>query len=304
MDLRRVDLNLLLSLDALLRERSVTRAAERLSVSQPAMSSTLARLRRLFDDPLLVRSGNTLLPTPFAESLSDRLPHVLAQIDELVNRQPSFDPTTDTRVFTVAASDYITLLVLRPLVARLAADAPGVRLHVEPVNRDYPQQLREDRLDLLFLPQEVIVPMHGLSSQAVFLDRFVCAVSVDHPEVGASVSIEQLQTLPYLAYRAHGLSSNVDRQLDELGVSRAVEMTTEHFVIAPLLLSGTNMICMLHERLGIELERSAGIRLLEPPVVLRPVTQAIFWHPRRDVDPGHRWLRDRVTEITSGFLQP
>lgn len=297
MDLRRVDLNLLVSLDALLRERHVTLAAKRMSVSQPAMSSSLARLRALLGDPLLVRAGRGLVLTSFAEGLREPLSNILESIDLVLTDRPRFDPAVDKRTFTIAASDYITLVMLREVVARLSKVAPGVRLHVQPVLSDYVDHLRQDTIDLIVLPLEVAEDVGDMSRATLFIDRFVCAAGKDSPIDTSSLTVEEFSRLPYIAYRVNGEPSNVDRQLDELGIPRSVEMTTESFLIAPFMLSGTGFIAMLHERLAQAVGDIAGIVLFEPPVALRPITQSLFWHPRRTDDPAHRWLRELLVEV-------
>lgn len=297
MDLRQIDLNLLVALDALLREKHVTRAAQRLSVSQPAMSASLARLRRLLDDPLLVRSGRNLELTSFAESLQGPLRDILARIEQTLSARPGFDPTRDARTFVVAATDYITLVLLRRLMGRLPALAPNVRLQVEPVLHQYADQLRTGEIDLLVLPREVVENVDELASAELFTDRFVCAMAEDHPDRDSELTVAKFQELPYLAYRANGRESTADRELDEMGIRRNVEMTTESFLVAPMLLPGTRLIAMIHERLGHALGPLTGIRTVEPPVSVTPITQLMFWHPRRTDDPAHRWLREQLADI-------
>ncbi|WGW11684.1 LysR family transcriptional regulator [Saxibacter everestensis] len=301
MDLRRVDLNLLVSLDALLRERHVTLAAKRMSVSQPAMSSSLARLRKLLDDPLLVRAGRQLVLTSFAEGLREPLRNILENIDLTLTARPHFDPLVDERTFTIAASDYITLVLLRQVVSRLSAVASGVRLHVQPVLIDYVEHLRQDTIDLIVLPLEVAEDVDDMSRSTLFIDRFVCAADANHPKDLNGITTELFSQLPYIAYRVNGGPSNIDKQLDDLGVARSIEMTTESFLIAPFMLNGTSFIAMLHERLAKEVQDVAGIRLYEPPVPVQPITQTLFWHPRRTEDPAHRWLRELIVDVAQSL---
>lgn len=305
MDLRGVDLNLLLSLDALLRERHVTLAAQRMSVSQPAMSSSLARLRKLMEDPLLVRAGRNLVLTTLAEGIREPLSNILESIDLTLTSRPHFDPNVDKRTFTIAASDYITLVLLRHVVERLSQVAGGVRLHVQPVWSDYAPRLRHDSIDFVVLPLEVAEDVADMSQQALFVDRFVCAAGVDHPQDLNKMTRGVFSKLPYIAYRVNGGQSNVDKQLDDLGVNRNVEMTTESFLIAPFMLTGTRFIAIIHERLAKEIQVSAKISLYDPPVPVDPVTQTLYWHPRRMKDPAHMWLRNLIFEvseqISSGF---
>lgn len=296
MDLRKVDLNLLVSLQYLLQEKHVTAAARLMSVSQPAMSASLARLRVLLDDPLLVRAGGHLVLTSFAASLLEPVRTILQDIDVTLSARPHFDPAVDSRRFTLAATDYMTFVFLRHIIFALPSLAKDVRLHVEPVLPGYGDDLRTGRIDMLILPREVAQNIGDLQSADLFSDRFVGAASAKNTDV-EDMTVENFSTLPYLAYQVNGGPSNVDKQLDALGVRRNVEMTTESFLVPPLILADSRMITMIHARTGALLRGSAGLRLFEPPVPLSPINQALFWHPRRADDPGHRWLRDQIIHL-------
>jgi DNA-binding transcriptional LysR family regulator len=299
-NLHGVDLNLLVALDALLAERNVTRAGHRLSLSQPAMSAALSRLRRLLDDPLLVRSGRVLQPTPFAESLADPVRDILSRVELALAHRLRFDPATDTRTFSVVASDYATVILLRPLFESLADQAPNVRVAVAPFSPDFAEDLRQDQADVLIVPKEVAGDkLADFPSVTLFTDRFICAVWRDHPHIGRTITLEQLSEVPYLTYGAGTLSSFVDVQLDDLGITRQVEVTTQSFVIAPFLLRRTRFFAMVQERLAREVAEAAEIRLLEPPVDLMPITEVMFWHPRHTSDPGHQWLRVQLASLAA-----
>lgn len=172
MALQSFDLNLVPALSALLEERNVTRAAERLSLGQPAVSAALARLRRHFDDPLLVREGRTYRLTTFADSLLGPTREAMSALDAAVGARRVFDPAADVRTFTVATSDYAALVILRPLLARLAEDAPGVRLRPVPISMGMGEALRRSTLDLVLLPMELAGELQDLPRKALFEDRF------------------------------------------------------------------------------------------------------------------------------------
>ncbi len=299
-DLRRVDLNLLVVLGALLAERNVTRAGQRLSLSQPAMSAALARLRRLLGDQLLVRSGRQLLLTPYAETLVSPVNDILASIERALTERPGFDPAADARTFTVAASDYATLVLLRPLLARVQAAAPGVRLRIQPMTGRFADQLSRDEIDLLVIPREAARPPAGTyPSQQLFSDQFVIAAAADHPEIRHAVTARQLATLPYVAYRAGNLPSLPDANLVALGILPQVEVSTESWAVHPWLLKGTRMISVLPERLARMAATAAGIRILQPPVPLGLINEAMYWHPRRTQDPAHTWLRTQLADLAA-----
>lgn len=296
-NLNHFDLNLLVVLDALLTERSVTRAAERLKMTQPATSAALARIRRQLDDPILVRDGRSLRPTPYAESLATTVRDMLAGLEVALSSTPQFDPATDERVFRLAASDYAALVAVRPLLTRLQEIAPRVRLHVTTVSRNVPQQLLRDELDLAIAPLEVWEFPAPLERETLFLDDFVCAVWAGNRQVGESISAEEFSRLPHLGYAQLGVVNFAESQLAALGVSRQIEMTTQSFALAPFLIQKTRLVALIQRRLAQEVGSSAELRLIEAPFALRPITEAMWWHPRRKDDSAHVWLRQQLREI-------
>ena len=298
-NVRRLDLNLLLAFEALIAERSVTRAAERMSVGQPAMSASLARLRTFFGDPLLVREGRSLVPTPRALELTASFQEALDLIDSTVRASRGFDPQTAHRAFTVMASDYVLLLLLGPLVAELEAEAPNLRLTIRPIAADYAEQIDRPQLDLLILPEEA-ADLQARSAR-LFSDRLVCAVDEGHPEVGERLTEGQFRTLPLVSYRGTLMEPMIEHRFRELGIDRATAVGTESIVIQPLVLAGTRMMALIPERLGQHFVEQAGIRLLDPPYPLAPLHVAMFWALRAGRDPAHRWLRDRVLQAAAAL---
>lgn len=291
-----MDLNLLVALDALLSERSVTRAAERVSVGQPAMSAALGRLRKHFDDPLLVREGKVLVPTQTAISLGPLVRDAVAANEAVFSRPRGFDPQVDRRRFTIMASDYVTLVLLRPLVARLAREAPLQRVNVVPVTADYAEQLRKGQTDLLVLPAELTGSGFAFPQRHLFYDRYVLIADADNHTVKSSVTAEEFARLPYVAYSGGPLPSIAESQLDARGVSARVEVNTQSFLILPFLVIGTQFVSLVHERLVRQVADWARLKVLEPPVPLRPISEALFWNPRHTADRAHRWLRDQIAD--------
>ena len=301
-DLRRVDLNLLVAFDALMAERSVTAAAARLSVGQSAMSSTLARLRKLFDDEILVREGRTMVATLTAESLVGPVHETLANIRSLLAGRSNFEPALDERTFTVMTSDYSAVAVLHPLLVRLSAEAPHIRLRIQPVEQHFPERLARHQVDLLIAPTQVFPGYVDYRHEMLYRDRHLVAVDARNPEVGDSISVEQFSTMPYLATHYEMQPSLAEKQLDLLGISRRVEATTG-FGIAPFFLRDTRFITLIPELWGLRLVDAANLRLLEPPVALPLVTETMFWTERHDGDPGHEWLRAQLRDVASAFAQ-
>ncbi|MFD3504533.1 LysR family transcriptional regulator [Streptomyces sp. NPDC058676] len=299
MSLGGVDLNLLLALDALLGERNVTRAAERMSVGQPAMSASLGRLRKHFDDPLLVREGRRLVPTPLALSLAPAVREAVAAAEAVFGRPRGFDPLVDRRSFTIMASDYVTLILLRPLVARLAQEAPLQRVHVVPVQSNFAEQLNKGEIDLLVLPTELTGSRLTFPHRHLFNDRYVLVADPDNDAVSSTVTAEEFGRLPYVAYSGGPLPSIADSQLDSLGIARRVEMSTQSFVIIPFLVTGTPFVSLVHERLARHVADKTRLKVLEAPVPLRPISEALFWSLRHTDDPAFTWLRERIAELAA-----
>lgn len=295
-DLNHVDLNLLVAFDALMAERSVTAAAARLSVGQSAMSSTLARLRKLLDDPVLVRAGRTMVATPTAEALADPIRETLDRIQSMLSNRRGFDPALDERTFAVTASDYTAVAVLHPLLAYLTAQAPRIGLRIQPAGTLAVDHLARGQTDLLIVPRAVFAGGGDFCLEPLYTDRYLLAVDADNPEVGDTVSVEQFSTLPYIATHFDLHPSVPEQQLDLLGVSRNVEAVTG-ISAAPLLLRGTRLVTFVPESLGRRIASGAGLRLLEPPVPLQPLAETMVWTRRHHDDPAHVWLRRQLRRV-------
>ncbi|CAN5148198.1 LysR family transcriptional regulator [soil metagenome] len=298
MQLGSVDLNLIVALDALLAERNVSRAADRLMVGQPAMSSTLARLRTLFNDPLLVREGRVLKATPFAESLVEPVRAVLAQLESIINVGTAFDPLVDARTFSIIASDYVALVLLRPLLERLPQIAPNVQIHVHPVEPDHMDLLRRSQVDMVVMPREVLPATLGMPLENLFTDDFVCVADAANPDVTGRLEPEVFSRLPYLASNQGTMASIVERRLDAAGVGRNVEMVAQSFVMAPFLLPGTRLITIIQRKLAaLLMADDTKYRIFPPPVELDEISEVMVWAPKQTSDPGHEWLRGQLREL-------
>jgi DNA-binding transcriptional LysR family regulator len=291
------DFALISALDALLQERNVSRAAERTGLSQPAMSRSLRRLRNLFRDELLVRVGREYYLTSFAEALVEPVDEIHKLVRATVERRPSFDPQRDRQTFSIAASDYVAFLLLKPLAASLAVEAPGLTLRTRGLSEETFHELEAGHLDFVIAnrPPEERVP-----GQLLFTDRWLCAVALDNPEVGAEISLDQYLSFPHVTY-----SSGATRPypgelaLAHLGRSQRNVVTIDSFFLLPFFLPGTRYVALVPERTGARLAEFANIRLLETPFQTDPVRIYISWHPRSTDNPAHRWLRDRIAEISS-----
>jgi LysR family nod box-dependent transcriptional activator len=299
MDVRNVDLNLLIALDALLAERSVTRAGRRLGLSQSAVSGSLARLRRVFGDPLMVRVGRDLELTPRAEALIEPVREILGLVTRTLEERPDFDPGTAQRTFSISASDYATLVLLGPLIRAVAVEAPSVTIHVLPRSPDVPGLLRADAADLVIEPRELMRETE-FPAAPLFADRWLCAVDAANPAGLSRMTGEDYRRLPHLVYSigADRQLNLADRHVAEIGIPRRIEVTVESFLLVPFLVRGTPLASLVLER-AATLLAADGIRLLEPPVPIPDIHEWMYWNPRHTVDPGHRWMRERLAQTAA-----
>ena len=302
MKLGSVDLNLLVVLDALLREKNVTRAAESLHLSQPATSTALARLRKVLGDELLHKNGRFMELTPRAEALIDPVREVLATIEQTIVAPPVFDPASDTRSFSITASDYVGVELVRPLVARLSGLATGLRMNTAPVSARYLTALQRDEVDVAILPDRIVGDgeLPDCSRMPVLVDRFVGLVWAGHPRAGDRLTLDLLDSSPYLMYVApEGAPSLVEEDLDTAGATRNIVATATGFLTVPFMLAGTELVGVVPERLARRVAAAADVRVLEPDMPLRELRQSAFWHSRRDRDHGHVWLRRQIDETAA-----
>jgi LysR family transcriptional regulator, nod-box dependent transcriptional activator len=302
MNLAGMDLNLLVALDALLSERSVTRAAERVGLSQPGMSNALARLRRLLDDPLLVRRGAAMVPTARAEALNAPVREALALIRGALESPAPFDPGRDARRFRLSCSDYSVLMVVGPLVRRLAAEAPAVTVEVLPRLADAGRALIDGEVDLVIEPAE-IMGREDLPATRLWDDRWMCCVWEGNTRVGERMSLDDYTALGHLIYSMGGTGQPIalpDVHLARLGVPRRIEVSVESFLLAPFLLQGTELVALVPARAEGYLRRTGAIRLLDPPVEIPTLVEMLWWHPRSSADPAHEWMRARIAEAADG----
>ncbi|HSC87153.1 MAG TPA: LysR family transcriptional regulator [Polyangiaceae bacterium] len=291
-----IDLNLLVVLRALLTERHVSRAATRIGLSQSATSHALARLRELYDDPLLVRSGRTLVPTPRARALLPALERGLADLSVAVAGQPPFDPSTDRRSFTLGMADYIQAVAMAPLLRAVEREAPGIDLVV--LSRaDLATEVQSGQLDLAVHVDGPLTP--GLSSSGVlFEDDFLCMVRNQHPAIGKKVTLEQYLEARHVMVAPAGTSGSfVDSELERRGLSRRVALRVSNFLVAPVVVSQTDYISTMPARLARQLAARYELRLLPPPIEMPRFALSAFWHARMDHDPAHAWLRELLARV-------
>jgi len=289
-NIRNVDLNLLVALDVLLEERNVTRAAERLSYSQPAVSSMLKRLREVFGDPLFVRTQRGLVPTPRALELIGPVKSAMAEINGIFSAT-TFDPAQASTVFSIAATDYAQHAVLAPTVEALRRIAPGVRLAISQADSaTMGEQLENQEIDFAVTIPEM-APQHALSRE-LFKDRYVCAVRKDHPDLGNKITIEQFCAFDHVLVSPGGKSFQgpADTALQALGLRRRVVVSVPNFLILPRMLLAENLIALIPERLIHDYRNR--LKILAMPIEVPGFSMIAAWHERTQPSAAHRWFRD------------
>ena len=307
MRLNKFDLNLLLALEALLRERSVTRAAERLFVSQPAMSAALAKLRDYFNDPLLVRVGRDLELTPRGRSLREPVHQMLLNAQTVLGSQIAFDAATERRTFTLLSPDYISPWVIPAILNRLEKWAPGVRIQVERPSTSGFASLAQGDVDLLLAidaPDSLSLPALPESMCSAFVVglRYVCLLSAGHPEVKDELTSEQFLRLPHIIVRhTHHHSLLEDTVQDRFDMQLDVRAMTENVLELPFLVRDTPFLAVTMEPLARPLRQSKTLRVLEIPEGIMPTSRLdMMWHRSFQSDPSHAWMRGIILNECAG----
>lgn len=290
-----LDLNLVVALRALLEERNVTRAGQRVGLSQPAMSAALARLRRHFGDDLLSRAGGRYELTALGSSLLHRTGTACDLLERIFASQPDFDPAAETREFTILSSDYAVVVFGAELARVVHATAPGIRLRFQRV----PRPVTEDTATLLSTADGLLMP-HGIISDfpavELYSDTWAVLVAADNPEVGDQLTLGDLARLPWVSY-LRTYDAPAARQLSMLGIDPRVEVSADTFQALPFLVAGTRRVALIQRRLAMLLRGIAPVRVLDCPYDAVPVNEAMWWHPSHTHDAGHIWLRKIAADV-------
>ncbi len=295
MDIRTVNLNLLVAFDALFEERSVTRAARKMGVTQSAMSNSLAQLRALFDDSLFRRVAHGIEPTARAIALAEPIRHGLHLLGRALS-PVEFDPTTASRIFVLAASDYVEFVLLPRLVRRLQHDAPGVRIEVRPWGlHEVPALLARGEADLMIGYYDAVPERHR--QQLLFREVYRCIVRKGHPRVRRRLSVKTWLELQHVLVSQRADSpGSVDRALASRGLKRTVGVRVSHFLMVPALVAGSDMVAAVSRRIAETFARPLGLATFAPPLPLPTSRVGQVWHEQMDADPGHQWLRGLIAE--------
>lgn len=300
-----VDIRLLRSFLVLMAHKSVSSAAEQMGVSQPAASHTLARLRDLFQDPLLLRSRSGMVASDRAAGFEEGVRRLLENYDELLVKARPFDPAESKQTFVISAPEYAEHLLMPGVARRARQEAPGVRIEVRAPDRDRALELLEKRqvdLRIAWLPN----PPPSLRSTQLFQDRIVCIADRAHPHICGSLSLDQYLAASHARPLGTGRTTTgrvIDEAVERLGGQLDLAFLVQNFLTIPLVMAGTDVIATVPFRLAKAMKQHHALQILEPPLRLPRVRYAAYWHERSQKDPGHRWLRGLVVDAARA-LEP
>ena len=291
------DFNLLLTLDALLAEGNVARAARRLHLSPSAMSRALARLRETTGDPLLVRAGRGLVPTPRAIELRERIGPLVEEAEAVLRPATRFDPASLQRTFVLRTSEGFVDNFGPELIARMTAQAPGVRFHFLPKSDKDSTPLRDGRIDLETGVVDALVGPE-IKTLGLFRDRYACVVRTENPLSRGRITPKRFAGGEHVLFtRKASEPGPIDEALEALGLSRRITAIVGGFAAALALARRSDLIACVPERHTGNLR--VGLHTFKLPLTLAPFTISMLWHPRLDADPAHRWLRQCLREVCS-----
>ncbi|WP_218037221.1 LysR family transcriptional regulator [Reyranella soli] len=303
-NLSRVDLNLLVVLEAIVAEGGVSRAAERLNLTQPAVSHALARLRELFDDPLFVRAGRNLAPTALTKGLVEPLRQSLQALGALIEKGEGFDPARARTVFTVSMRDPMEVLILPKLMKRLAREAPGIDLRtVQMRRRSVENGLADGTLDAAF---DVALPLsERIHRQRISADRFVVAARKGHPRVrpGFTLATYLAEKHVMVTSRRRGPGAE-DIELGQHGQRRHVSLRCRNYLAAIQVVAGSDLVLTMTARYASLLGAASGVRVLAMPLRMPTLDLFLYWHDRVHNDPANRWLRLQLVEALGKTARP
>lgn len=298
-DTRKLDFNLIVVLDALLSEQNLTRAGERIGMTQSAVSASLARLRAIYDDPLLERSGRGFVLTPRAMALIPVVAECVTEVERTLTVLPTFDPATDTRTFVVSASDYVMAELTRALLSLLKSHAPRTRVEFVPL----PAAERLTPVDLLRSDVTIAATGRGIPGKrmSLFSDRLVCIADAANPAVhDGAISSEDLDRLPYVrADFGNQITTNIDDMLEDSGITVQPAVTVRGFLPVAFTIARTEWIGWVPERTARRYAASLGLVIVRTPVAPRVLVEAAHWHPSKSDDPALTWFVATLREAAA-----
>ncbi|MCY1165991.1 LysR family transcriptional regulator [Polaromonas sp.] len=298
MHIKDIDLNLLRLFDAVYRTRNVSRAAELMDLTQPAASQGLTRLRLLIKDPLFVRAGGGVQPTPKADRLADAVRSALATLEQALNESAQFEPLQSRKVFRIHMSDIGEGRFLPALMVALRRLAPGLRIETTPLaSGDIAQALDSGRIDFAF---GFLPTVKDTQRVQMIRDRYIVLLREGHPFIRKRRSrqalLDDLHQLEFVAVRTH---SDTLRILELMQLEDRLRLTTEHFMVLPSIVKGTDLAVVMPRNIAQIFAADGGYAIIEPPFPLRDFTVSLHWSKRFEADPGNRWLRQTIVDLFS-----
>jgi LysR family transcriptional regulator, nod-box dependent transcriptional activator len=301
MNLHLFDLNLLVALDALLSERNVTQAGNRLNLSQPAMSGALARLRSHFQDELLVPAGRRLVRTPLGEELVEPVREILLQVRGAIEAKKSFDPATSTRHFSIAASDYVVGVLMADVLRRVRCEAPNMTVELRVLGPRADEALDNGELDFLIAPPDADLDMHR--TEVLFEETFTCVAWSKSTHVGDTLTPDEYLNLGHVIVNVGGGPiGNIDEvYLRKNKRRRRVEVSVPSFALAPQLVVGTDRITTITTRLALRCAEFLPLKLVPLPIEIPNLVEVLHWHRIHDKDPAHLWFRGVLKDMVASM---
>jgi len=295
-DIRRFDLNLLKVLDAVLSEAQVSSAARRLNLSQPATSAALAKIRAALGNPVLVRDGNRMVLSPFAEQLRPKVQRLLEEIEQTLTAPGIFDAATSQRCFRILANDYAVTVVLSPLLELLQREAPMVTIEILALEDNFVERLAGDEYDLAIRDRWSLRSARHLST--LFDEDYVCIARRDHPRLSGEPTLDEFLDEGHVLISPRGrVPGVVDGPLKRLGRKRRVAVTLPHFLAGPAIVARTDFVMTTPGRIALRFSEVHALRIFPPPLQVPGFDVAVAWSPRYSNDPAVSWLRDRVQAL-------
>jgi DNA-binding transcriptional LysR family regulator len=306
MNLRKQDLALLMFFDALATHGSVSKAAQQMRVTQPAMSNSLAKLRKMFGDPLFVKTRKGVAPTPKALELMAPVRRALAGIEEILSTTGNFDPATARARLTVTATDYVDFVLMPKLVPYLEKHAPGLDLDIRVANRDMANDwLEQGEID--FRIGWVRRPLAQLHARTLYHDSFVCLVRRDHPSAKSKLTAEAYCALPHVRTAMHRYMELtetgpiIDEAVAALGQRLRIAVRVPDYLAVPFIVASSDLLATVPRRIAAPFLKILPIRMMPPPLELPEIAISLFWHERTQHSALHRWFRAALADIAAAL---
>jgi LysR family transcriptional regulator, nod-box dependent transcriptional activator len=293
-----LDLNLLVALDALLTERSITLAGQQLHLSQSAVSAALGRLRDYFGDELLVQAGRRMVPTAVGADLAGPVRRILLEIQATVATRPAFDPASSDRRFSLMMSDYVALVLMVDVVQRVAQIAPGISFELLQNNVHAPaEHLDHADIDLLIMPAEMVPGGH--SRESLFVDDYACIAWAENSDVGDELSLETYLKAGHVILQwSRGRTPNLDEfVLSKMGFERRIEVIAMNFGMLPNFVVGTRRLATVQRRLAAQYIKTMPLKILDAPFNVPVLDESAHWNAAFDQDPACKWLRKILRDV-------